>query len=70
MTRFQLAVRIPRFLHEQLNSYIDNTGASKTDVVVGALAYYLDCIEDLPISHRLSELEARLAAVEEKIKSN
>ena len=70
MSRFQLAVRIPRFLHEKLNSYIDRTGASKTEVVVGALAHYLGCVEDLPLSQKVSELEQRIAAVETLLRTN
>ena len=70
MSRFQLAVRIPRFLHEKLNSYVDSTGASKSEVVVGALAHYFGCTEDLPISQRVSELEARMAAMEQKMRTN
>jgi hypothetical protein len=40
MTRPQIVVRIPPDLLEKLNDYTEQTGASKTEVVIGALAHY------------------------------
>ncbi|MGK7871765.1 MAG: DNA-binding domain-containing protein [Xenococcaceae cyanobacterium] len=69
MSRSQLAVRIPQFLNEKLNSYVARTGASKTEVVVGALAHYLECTSDLPLSQRMAELEAKVATLEAQMKT-
>ena len=39
MGKPQIAVRIPPFLLEKLNNYVERTGTSKTDVVVSAIAF-------------------------------
>ena len=31
---------------EKLNDYVESTGTTKTEVIVGALAQYLDCTQD------------------------
>ncbi len=68
MSRVQLAVRIPAPLHEKLSDYLERTGTSKTDVVVNALAQYLGCSENIPLSQRMSEFEKRLAALEADVR--
>ena len=60
MAKSQIAVRIPRSLLEKLNSYVDSTGTTKTEVIVGALAQYLGCAETVPLSQRVAELEMRV----------
>ena len=69
MSKPLIAVRIPPSLLEKLNGYVDRTGASKTEVVVAALAQYLDCAEDIPLSQRLAEFERRLLGLEVQMKS-
>lgn len=64
MGKPQIAIRIPSPLLEELNSYVERVGTSKTDVVVSAIARYLDCTENVPLSQRLAEVERRLAALE------
>lgn len=66
MSRVQLAVRIPNSLQEQLSRYLDSTGATKTEVVVNALAEYLGCAESVPLNQRMAELEKRVAQLEAK----
>ncbi|MGB5631263.1 MAG: hypothetical protein WBM86_00615 [Waterburya sp.] len=51
----------------ELDQYIERTGTSKTDVVVSAIAQYLGCTKEVPLSQRMAELERRMAAVETKI---
>ena len=68
MAKPQIVVRIPTDLLEELNTYIAQTGASKTEVVVGALAQYLGCVENLPLSQRVAELEARMGLMEASMK--
>ena len=70
MAKSQIAVRIPRSLLEKLNSYVYKTGATKTEVIVGALAQYLDCKEDLSMPKRMTEMERRIAILETKVKRN
>ena len=66
MVRPQIAIRLPPSLMDKLNQYVKRTGASKTEVMVGALAQYLDCPESIPLSQRMVEVERRLAVLESK----
>ncbi len=64
LNRF-LAVRIPPSIMEKLNDYVENTGTTKTEVIVGALAQYLDCTQDLSMPKRMAEMERKVAELEE-----
>lgn len=68
MGKPQIAVRIPPSLLEELNSYVERTGTSKTDVVISALATYLGCGSDVPLSQRMAELELRMAVLETEVR--
>ena len=68
MAKSQIAVRIPRPIMDKLNSYVDNTGTTKTQVVVGALAQYLGCTQELSIPKRVAEMERRMAEMEALVK--
>ena len=68
MGKPQIAVRMPPSLMEKLNSYVEKIGTSKTEVVVSAIALYLDCSEDVPLSQRVAEIERRVAELEAKEK--
>ncbi len=70
MGKSQLAVRIPQVLHDKLNSYVERTGTSKTDLVMIALATYLACAENVPLSQRVAELERRMVALEIKARES
>ena len=61
---------MPPNLMEKLNSYVEKTGTSKTDVVVSAYAQYLGCAESVPLSQRVAEVERRLAALEAEKRGN
>ena len=69
MAKSQIAVRIPRPIMDKLNSYVDNTGTTKTQVVVGALAQYLGCTQELSIPKRMAEVERRMAELEVLVKA-
>jgi hypothetical protein len=69
MGKPHLAIRIPPSLLAELNSYVEQVGTSKTDVVVSAIAAYLGCAESVPMSQRVAELEARMAELETKMKA-
>lgn len=69
MVKPQIAIRLPKSLMERLNTYVERTGASKTEVMVGALAQYLDCPESIPLSQRVAELEMRLDDLESFVKA-
>ncbi|HLO84558.1 MAG TPA: DNA-binding domain-containing protein [Nostocaceae cyanobacterium] len=68
MVKPQIVVRLAPELLEKLNNYAQQTGASKTDVVVGALSQYLGCAEALPLNQKVAELESRIATVEAMVK--
>lgn len=64
MSKPQITVRIPPSLLTQLNSYLERTGTSKTEVVVGAIARYIGYELDMPLAHRVAEVERRMVALE------
>jgi hypothetical protein len=66
MEKPQIAVRIPPGLLDQLNSYIEKRGTTKTDVVVSAIAQYIGCTDALPLMKRITNLEKRFAELEAK----
>ena len=70
MTKPQITVRISPPLLTELNQYVKQTGTSKTDVVVSAIAQYLGNAEAAPMSQRVAELEKRLAALETDVRGN
>jgi hypothetical protein len=69
MGKPQIAVRIPPPLLAELNQYVKQTGTSKTDVVVSAIAQYLGCADSVPLSQRMAELERRFAELEKEVRS-
>ncbi len=70
MAKSQIAVRVPPSLLAELNQYVEKTGTSKTDVVVSAIAQYLGCAENVPLSQRLAEVERRVGELEAKVNSD
>ncbi|MEA5536830.1 DNA-binding domain-containing protein [Crocosphaera sp. XPORK-15E] len=64
MSKGQIAVRVPQPLLDRLNDYVSRTGASKTDVVIGAIANYLGCEDDVSLHQRVNEMEQRLTQLE------
>lgn len=67
MVRPQVVVRIPPELFSKFDRYMEETGESKTEVMLSALAQYLGCMENLPLSQRIAKLEARMAILENSI---
>ena len=68
MGKPQIAIRIPPLLLAELNQYVKQSGTSKTDVVVSAIATYLGSAETVPLSQRMAEVERRLAELEGLVK--
>ena len=64
MTKSQIAVRVPSSLLQKLNRFVEQSGLSKTEIVTGALANYLDSQEHLSFNQRLTEIEKRLTFLE------
>ncbi|MFM6196841.1 MAG: hypothetical protein ACKPEN_20325 [Planktothrix sp.] len=59
-----LGVRIPPELHEALMAKIENTGQSKSDIVIQALSAYLGIATQ---HQKLEDLETRLSTLEQKL---
>jgi predicted DNA-binding protein len=70
MTQPQIVLRIPLNLLEKLNNCIEQTGTSKTEVVVSALVHYLRCVDNLLLNKRVAALEANMTTLETLIKAN
>jgi predicted DNA-binding protein len=69
LKKSQISVRVPLPLLGKLERYIKQTGASKTDVVVSALAQYLDSAEDIPLSQKVIELEQKLFNIGKRLEA-
>ncbi len=59
MTKPQITVRLSPSLLASLDHYVERSGTSKTDVVVSAIAQYIGCADNTPLSQRVAELEMR-----------
>ncbi len=70
MNTIQLGVRIPSNLNERLTSFRSQTGMSKTEVVINALASYMGCAEEISLTERMASLEAKVAMLEALVKES
>lgn len=68
MEKPQIAVRIPPSLLDKLNSYIKETGTTKTDVMINAIAQYIGCVDSVPLTQRMAELERQVKEVKDLVK--
>ncbi len=68
MKKPQITVRISPSLLNSLNQYVEETGTSKTDVVISAIAQYLDCADQVSINQRIAELEKKVAELEVEVR--
>ncbi len=64
----QVGVKVPTLLHEKLKEHAAAMKVSKSEVVLSALAQYLDSASDVPMAVRMAMLEERMAAVEALVK--
>ena len=69
MKKPQITVRLSPSLLMELDQYAENSGTSKTDVVVSAIAQYIGCNESVRLSQRIAELERRVSVVENKLEA-
>jgi predicted DNA-binding protein len=70
MNTVQLGVRIPSNLNERLTAFLSQTGMSKTEVVINALASYMGCAEEISLTERMASLEAKVAMLEALVKGS
>ena len=66
MIKPQITIRLSPSLLSELNQYVESTGSSKTEVVVSAIAQYLDCADQASINQRITQVERRLTLLEAK----
>jgi len=62
-----IGARIPPTLYDKLSEYVNRVDATKSEILIAALAQYLGATEDLPLSQRIMELEQRMAALEVRV---
>ena len=67
MNNRSVTVRLPSFLFARLESYVIESGSSKTDVVIAALSQYLGVSTNIPLSEKVAHLEKRLIDLEQRI---
>ena len=67
MASLQFSVRIPTELDKKVKEYAVKNNTTKSDVMIAALARYLDCESKVPLTQRVVELEQQLAKVQEQI---
>lgn len=70
MPNISTGIRIPPHLHKRLEDYIAETHATKTEVILTALAQYLGVAEEISLSQRVAELEAQMVELRNLVKSN
>ncbi len=68
MVKPQITVRLSPSLLAELDHYVEKSGTSKTDVVVSAIAQYLGCADNVPLTQRMAELEMRVNQLEALVK--
>ena len=70
MSKAQISIRMPYSMMNQLNNYAQQTGISKTEIIVRAITQYLGCTDNVPLSQRIAEIERRVTQLEIKEKDN
>ncbi len=69
MAKPQITVRLSPSLLMELDQYVQNSGTSKTNVVVSAIAQYIGCHESVRLSQRVAELELQMKELKTLVKS-
>ena len=64
MFSVSVGVRIPSNLYEKLINHAHKINTSKSEVIISALANYLDITEDIPLSVKVANLEKRIVLLE------
>ncbi len=68
MSSVSVGVRIPSNLYEKLLVHAKEVRVSKSEVVISALAHYLESTEDIPLSKRVADLEAKVEELQVLVK--
>ncbi len=68
MSSVSVGVRIPSNLYEKLMVHANKVQVSKSEVIISALAHYLESTKDIPLSERLADLEAKVEELQVLVK--
>lgn len=68
MVKPQIAIRMPPSLLDELNQYVRKTGTTKTDVVVSAIAQYINYSSNISLVQRVAELEMEVKELQALVK--
>lgn len=68
MSSVSVGVRIPSNLYERLLAHASKVHVSKSEVVISALAHYLGCTEDVPLSQKVADLESKVEELQALVK--
>jgi hypothetical protein len=69
VSNISIGIRIPTNLHKRLEAYIAETRSTKTEVILNALAQYLDASGEIPLSQRVKALEAQMLELKSLVKN-
>ncbi len=69
MSNISIGIRIPTNLYKRLECYIAETHSTKTEVILNALAQYLDASEEVPLNQRVTALEAQILELKGLVKN-
>lgn len=64
MANTHISIRIPPKLNSQLEAYTERHGATKTEILLSALAKYLEVEPEVSLTDRIASLERRLEKLE------
>ncbi len=68
MSSVSVGVRVPSNLYDKLLAHTSKVHASKSEVIISALAQYLESTEDIPLSKRVAELETKVEELQVLVK--
>jgi predicted DNA-binding protein len=68
MSSVSVGVRIPSNLYEKLLAHANKVHVSKSEIVISALAHYLESTEDIPLSERVADLETKVEELQVLVK--
>jgi hypothetical protein len=69
VSNISIGIRIPTNLHKRLEVHIAETHLTKTEVILNALAQYLDASEEIPLNQRVEALEAQMLELKGLVKN-
>jgi predicted transcriptional regulator len=66
MTKISVGVRLSPVLHEKLMKHAEKCLQTKSEIIAAALAEYLGCTEEMPLTQRLAEVETKILQLQQQ----